>query len=128
MLGLTVWVPPMGCRVYELPSLPVTVTCVAFVAVMVRTEELPVVIDVGFAAIVTAGFAAILLPLKSAQPEPARQINVPPLATMSLEIILKMRSVCKALSSNPGFPQMRQAKILRSGSRKGRGDRAKPSA
>jgi hypothetical protein len=41
--------------VYELPSLPATVTPVALVAVTVSTEALPAVIDAGFAAIETVG-------------------------------------------------------------------------
>lgn len=47
--------PPVGCKVYELPSLPVTITPVAFAAVTVNVEEFPEIIDVGFAVIVTAG-------------------------------------------------------------------------
>jgi hypothetical protein len=50
-----VWVPPVDERVKLLPSVPVTVTCVALVAVTVRVEELPVVMEVGFAAMVTVG-------------------------------------------------------------------------
>ena len=38
-----------------LPSLPVTVTWVAFVAVTVKMAEPPDVIDVGLAVIVTSG-------------------------------------------------------------------------
>jgi hypothetical protein len=41
--------------VYVLPSVPVTVTWVALVAVTVKIDELPVVIDVGLAAILTVG-------------------------------------------------------------------------
>jgi len=43
--------------VYELPSLPVTVTCVALLAVTINVEEPPAAIDVGFATIVTVGAA-----------------------------------------------------------------------
>ena len=53
--GLTACVPPIACRGYVLPSLPVTVTWVEFVAVTVKIAELPEVIDIGFAAMVTAG-------------------------------------------------------------------------
>jgi hypothetical protein len=53
-------VPPAAARVYELPSLPDTVTEVAFVAVTVRVEELPVAIEVGFAAMVTVGAGPVL--------------------------------------------------------------------
>jgi hypothetical protein len=53
--GLTACVPPLGCRVYVLPSLPVTVTCVAFIAVAVKVDELPEVIEAGFAVMVIVG-------------------------------------------------------------------------
>ncbi len=39
-------------------SVPVIVTCVAFVAVTVRIDEAPAVIEVGFAVIVTVGDCA----------------------------------------------------------------------
>jgi hypothetical protein len=56
---------------YELPSDPVTVTCVAFVAVTVRVDELPDAIDVGLTLIPTMGAVggAPELPLK-AVPQP----------------------------------------------------------
>jgi hypothetical protein len=55
-VGLTLCVPPLAVGiVYELPSLPVTVTCVELEAVTVRVEELPSVIESGFAVIVTVG-------------------------------------------------------------------------
>ncbi len=54
-LGLTDCVPPVVCSVYELPSLPLTVTPVALVALAVSKEELPGAIDVGFAEIDTLG-------------------------------------------------------------------------
>jgi len=38
-----------------LPSLPVTVTWVAFVAVTVKIEELPAEIETGFAVMLTVG-------------------------------------------------------------------------
>ena len=56
-MGLTV-----ACRRWlrdsmYLPSEPVTVTAVALVAVTVRAEELPALIEAGFAAMVTVGAA-----------------------------------------------------------------------
>jgi hypothetical protein len=54
-IGLTVWVPPLGCRAYVMPSDPVTVTLVAFVAVTVRVDELPEVIEEGEAEIPKVG-------------------------------------------------------------------------
>ena len=53
--GLTVCVPPLGCRVYVLPSLPVTVTWVAFIAVTVNVDEPPAAIDAGLAVMLTVG-------------------------------------------------------------------------
>jgi hypothetical protein len=43
--GLTVCVPPFVCRVKVLPSLPVSITWVAFVAVTAKVDEPPGVID-----------------------------------------------------------------------------------
>lgn len=55
-VGLTVSEPPVGePDVYVLPSVPVIVTDVAFVAVTVRVDELPEVIEAGLAVIVTVG-------------------------------------------------------------------------
>jgi hypothetical protein len=51
--GLTVCVPPVVESVYELPSVPITVTPVAFVAVTVRVDELPETIVVGLAVMAT---------------------------------------------------------------------------
>lgn len=53
--GLTGMVPPCGCRLYTVPSDPLTVTCVAFVAVTVRVEELPGLIEAGVAVMPTSG-------------------------------------------------------------------------
>jgi hypothetical protein len=54
-LGLTFCVPPVAGKVYELPSVPVTVIPVAFVAVTVSIDELPAEIEVGFALMPTVG-------------------------------------------------------------------------
>jgi hypothetical protein len=54
-VGLTAWVPPAACRVYVLPSVPVTVTAVAFVAATVNVDELPEAIEVGLAEMLTVG-------------------------------------------------------------------------
>jgi hypothetical protein len=53
--GVTVMVPPVAPRVFELPSLPLTVTPVAFVALIVNVEEFPGVMEAGFATILTVG-------------------------------------------------------------------------
>jgi hypothetical protein len=45
--------------VYVLPSVPVTFTWVALVAVTVKVEEFPAVMDVGFAVIVTVGVGVV---------------------------------------------------------------------
>jgi hypothetical protein len=55
VLGVTVSVPPVAPNVFVLPSVPVTVTPVEFVAVTVSTEDLPAVIEAGLAAMITAG-------------------------------------------------------------------------
>jgi hypothetical protein len=56
--GVTLCVPPVGLRVYLLPSEPVRVTVVAFVATTVRVEEPPAETDAGLAVMVTVGAAA----------------------------------------------------------------------
>jgi hypothetical protein len=52
---LTVCIPPFPASVYELLSLPVIFTDVAFVAVTVNVDEAPGAIDVGLAVIATVG-------------------------------------------------------------------------
>ncbi|MGB8477374.1 MAG: hypothetical protein WCE63_00855 [Acidobacteriaceae bacterium] len=54
-VGLAETTPPVGVNARWLPLLPLSVTCVAFLAVTVKTEELPLAIDVGLALIVTVG-------------------------------------------------------------------------
>ena len=54
-VGLADIVPPLAPVVRLLPLVPVTLTVVAFVAVTVKTVELPLVIVVGLALIVTVG-------------------------------------------------------------------------
>ena len=68
-IGLTAWVPPPAVSVYVMPSDPVTVTLVAFVAVTVRVDELPVVIEAGEAEMFTVGppDVEVVLP-----PQPAK--------------------------------------------------------
>ena len=61
-VGATDTAPPPAAIVRLLPLVPVSVIPVAFVAVTVKTEELPLVIDVGFAVIVTVA-APELLPV-----------------------------------------------------------------
>ena len=52
-VGLTDCVPPLASRVYELPSVPDTVTLMAFVAVTVKMETDPEAIEAGLAVMVT---------------------------------------------------------------------------
>ena len=59
IVGVTVTVPPVEDSGYELPSDPVTTTFVAFVAVTVSTSELPALIELFCAEIVTVGFCAV---------------------------------------------------------------------
>jgi len=56
---VTVTLPPVEESGYELPSDPVTVTVVAFVAVTVSTSELPELIVLFCAEIVTVGFCEV---------------------------------------------------------------------
>jgi hypothetical protein len=55
MVGVTGSVPPVVAIVLLLPSDPVTVTLVAFVAVTVNVEVAPAAIDVGLAVMLTVG-------------------------------------------------------------------------
>lgn len=54
-VGLTDTDPPVDPKVRLLPLLPLSVTCVAFFADTVTTEELPLAIDLGLAVIVPVG-------------------------------------------------------------------------
>jgi hypothetical protein len=54
-VGFTACVPPVAGRVYELPSDPVTETCVALVALTESVDELPGVIAEGLAVTLTVG-------------------------------------------------------------------------
>jgi thiazole synthase ThiGH ThiG subunit len=72
-------VPPVAPIVYVVPSEPLSVTCVAFLAVMVRMDELPAVIDAGFAAIATVGVAELIddtVMVEFAVAEPADPVAV----------------------------------------------------
>lgn len=53
VVGLTDWVPPLGCNEYVVPSVPVITTCVALVAATVSIDDAPDVMDVGLAMILT---------------------------------------------------------------------------
>src|SRR5487761_1953575 len=54
-VGETDCVPPVGLSVYELPSVPVTVTWVELTALTVSVDASPDWIDGGFATMVTIG-------------------------------------------------------------------------
>ena len=54
-VGLTACVPPLAGKLYELPSEPVTVTALEFVAVTVSIDEAPACTDAGVAEILTVG-------------------------------------------------------------------------
>jgi hypothetical protein len=54
-VGLTDTVPPVPGKVLFVPSAPVTVTLVAFVAVTVKVELDPAAIEAGFAVMLTVG-------------------------------------------------------------------------
>lgn len=59
-VGATDTVPPVVANVRLLPLVPLSVTCVAFVAATVTAEELPLAIDVGLALTVTVGAPDVL--------------------------------------------------------------------
>jgi len=59
-VGLTDCVPPLAPSVYDEPSLPLIVTCVALVATTFSEEEPPAAIEVGLALMVTVGAAFTL--------------------------------------------------------------------
>jgi hypothetical protein len=75
-VGLTDCAPPFEARVYELPSVPVTATAVALVAVTVSVEELPEVIDVGLAAILTVGAGLVTVTVAPAETFPPVPVAV----------------------------------------------------
>lgn len=54
---MTDCVPPLGCKVYVLPSVPETITWVAFAAIMLNVDELPELMEVGAAVMLTVGAA-----------------------------------------------------------------------
>ncbi len=68
--GLTVWAPPFAESVKLLPSEPVRVTAVAWVAVTVSVNESPAVIEPRLATIITvaAGWATVTAVVADAAP------------------------------------------------------------
>lgn len=66
--GFTVCVPPAPGRVYELPSEPLIVTAVAFVAVTVSVADVPAATVVGLDEMVTVGSGCVILPLMPPHP------------------------------------------------------------
>jgi hypothetical protein len=72
-VGLTACVPPFAVRLYELPSLPATVTVVALDAVTVKVEGAPAATDVGLAVIATVGAAVAWPDTFVPHPEKSRQ-------------------------------------------------------
>ena len=61
-VGLTATVPPAAAIVRLLPLVPVIVIVVlALSAVTVKTEEFPLIIEVGLAVIVTVGAGDVLV-------------------------------------------------------------------
>ena len=75
-VGLTDCAPPFEAKVYELPSLPLTVTAVALLAVTVNVEELPEVIEVGSAAILTLGAGLVTVTVALAEIFPSAPVEV----------------------------------------------------
>jgi hypothetical protein len=73
--GLTDCVPPEAAIVYELPSLPLTVTVFALLADTVKVEELPAAIEVGLALMVTVG-AGLMVTVADAEAFPPLPLTV----------------------------------------------------
>jgi mannose/fructose/N-acetylgalactosamine-specific phosphotransferase system component IIC len=80
------------------PSLPVTVTCVASVATTVNIEVCATATVVGLAEIVIVGTLRILLPTKRAHPEHRVERTVKTENRRGVEIRRVVCSVCKLLS------------------------------
>jgi hypothetical protein len=70
VVGLTACVPPLDCMVYELPSLPVTVTVVALLALTVNVAVCPAVMLAGAAVTVMVGGVWVLLLDELTRPPP----------------------------------------------------------
>jgi hypothetical protein len=70
--GVTVCVPPEAGRVYELPSEPVIVTFVAFVAATVSVAVAPPATVAGLDEILTVGKGSVILPLTPPHPTAAK--------------------------------------------------------
>jgi len=68
VVGLTVCVPPFGWSVYLLPSVPATITCVAFAAVTFSVAEPPEAIETGLAVMLIVSVAGNLDILLGALP------------------------------------------------------------
>jgi hypothetical protein len=98
-------VPPLGCRVYELPSLPVTTTCVAFVAATVNVDDPPETIVVGFALMLTVGvgFASTVTIAGGVE------LTVPPgpVAVAVYVVVAVGLTVCKPLVAGSPFVPVR---------------------
>ena len=75
-VGLTIWLPPLGCRVYELPSVPLIVTAVALVAATVKVDDLPEVMEVGLAVMVTVAAGAVTVTVALAVVLPSAPVAV----------------------------------------------------
>ena len=78
-------VPPVGVTVLLLPSEPVIVTPVAFVAATVNVDELPAATVVGLAVMVTVG-AVLPVPAEPlpAEPHPATSRNGEQIITIAM--------------------------------------------
>ena len=72
-MGETVWVPPVDERVKLLPSVPVTVTCVALVAAELRRAEPPGEIELGLEPSVTVGAEGGGATMPTLEPQPVHR-------------------------------------------------------
>ena len=104
--GLTVFVPLVPAMLKVLPSLPLTVSEVAFVAWTVRVAEPPAVIELGSDVMVTAGTGARL---KWAPPQPLSTIATDMMVVIGGSIRKKNRNLLTFIMVVPSWLHEAQA-------------------
>lgn len=97
-VGFTACTPPVVPRRYDVPSLPVIVNWVAFVAAIVRTEVYPLATVVGVAVIVTVGTFRVPLPENRAQPDKTQLSAINPEPRRNRNILRATNSLAKVVS------------------------------
>ncbi len=74
--GFTTWVPPAAGRVNVLPSVPLTVTLLAFVATTVNVDDPPLLMEAGLAAIEIVAAAEDTVIVAAAEAVPPAPVAV----------------------------------------------------